>query len=161
MKIILPIIKFLIKVLPSKVIREIKDRSGKLYFRRHAIIETGWFAICVHEFFQDEDDSRFDKDPYLHNHPREFWTLILDNGYLEAYKKDKDDPSISYNDRSEGDFVFVDKHCFHQIYSLPSTKTYARTLTIGKKHTGNWGYLIDGEIVSNEDYRKTKAAAKN
>ena len=153
--VILRIIKLLLDILPCKIIREIKDRNGFLCFRRSAYINTTWFGVCKHEFWQKESDDTYDKDPYLHNHPREFWTYIVDNGYIEEYINNINDPNIKREVRGEGYFGYVDNKLFHKILTLNPLK-YTRTLTFGKKHTGNWGYFIDGKIVSNEEYRKQK-----
>lgn len=152
-------VRFLMDRLPCKVIREIKDRHGNLYFRRSAYFNCKWLGICKHEFWQMEGDELYDKDPYLHNHPREFWTYVVDGGYTEI-KRDDAYCDAYEGDRTQGFFGFVDDKCFHQIKTLLNKK-YARTLSIGLTHTGKWGYLTgEGRVISNEDYRANKIKEK-
>lgn len=137
-----------------KLIKEIKDRNGKLYFRRWRLLTMRWFYLEIHEFWQDEDDPVFDKDGHLHNHPNEFWSLILKGGYVEVKRKNKD-ALIEINERAPFDFAFVDKHCFHRVHTLISN--YCKTFIIKKvDRNENWGYLVEGEFVNHLDYRQQK-----
>jgi hypothetical protein len=47
------------------------------YIRRLHLIKTPWFAICLHWILKP------DPEPYLHDHPVSFLSLILRGGYVE------------------------------------------------------------------------------
>lgn len=47
------------------------------YITRLHVIKTPWFAICVHWF------NKPDPEPYDHDHPVSFLSLILSGGYCE------------------------------------------------------------------------------
>jgi len=118
-----------------------------------------WFYLEIHEFWQDKDDLIFDKDTYLHNHPNEFWSLILKGGYVEIKRKNKD-AILETCVRRPFNFAFVDKHCFHSVHSLLST--YCKTFIIKKvDRDENWGYLVDGKFVNHLDYRQQKNPVDN
>jgi len=48
------------------------------YIRRLHILKTPWFAICLHWILKP------DPDPYVHDHPVTFLSLILRGGYTEV-----------------------------------------------------------------------------
>lgn len=150
MKKLANIIGYIIKILPKTTIREIRDRTGKLYFKRNAIFLLPWVAICEHEFFQDVDDLLYDKDESLHSHPRAFMSLILEGGYIEHRRKSISD-SEETNSYKPGDISFVSRSLYHSIVRLGNYikdgRNYCRTLTVGLKHHGDWGYLVDGKHI--------------
>ncbi len=47
------------------------------YIRRLHVFKTPWFALCVH-FLRTPDP-----EPYLHDHPVTFLSLIVRGGYVE------------------------------------------------------------------------------
>ena len=134
-----------------RLIKEIRDRHGKLYFRRWRILTLPFWFFEMHEFFQD--DEVFDKDGHLHNHPNEFWTLIWEGGYVEVGRKDKDAPERKITKRPIS-LAFVDHKCFHRVHSLIGN--YCKTFILKKKKSVPWGYLVDGQIVGHEEYRANK-----
>lgn len=56
---------------------DINDSDGALYLRRWRVIETPWFRIFVHKILTQ------DKDPDPHDHPWNFFSLVLWGGYVE------------------------------------------------------------------------------
>lgn len=136
-----------------KLIKEIKDRNGKLYFRRYRILTLPFVYLEMHEFFQDEYDDIFDKDGHLHNHPNEFFTLIAKGGYVEFRKDDiTSDSKMVF--RKPISLAFIDHKCFHRVHTL--FENYCKTYTLKFKKTQPWGYLVDGKFVGHEDYRAKK-----
>lgn len=65
--------------IPSRV-----DRS-LVYLRRLRILQTPWFSIYLH--WINEPDA--DRDP--HDHPWNFWSLILRGSYIERVHDNPDD----------------------------------------------------------------------
>ena len=166
MRNIFKILIFLSKFLPKKVLKEIKDRNGKLYFRRSQILNLFFWKVCIHEFWQDWGDIKFDKDEYLHNHPHEFWTYIVENGYIETYKEGASQTyKVEDVTHLPGHYNFINFDCFHYIKTLRSFKEkdgrrYCKTITIAKRQRKEWGYLVDGKIISNLEFRKLKKDGK-
>jgi hypothetical protein len=163
----LKIILFLMNNLPKKPVREIRDKSGKLYFKRSSYFNTKRFSIMEHEFYQDMDDFIFDKDGPLHNHPREFWSYVVEGGYEEEYiKRPSTLEPVFTTTRRAGAFDYINKKRFHKIKSLlkdnvKNNQAYCRSLCIGFNHDGEWGYFIKKDkssyiIVDNEEFRLNK-----
>jgi hypothetical protein len=148
------IVSGLMNIFPKKNIKEIRDRNGKLYFRRNLYLQTKWFSICEHEFFQDRNDPTYDKDVDLHNHPRSFWSLIVSGGYVETFILNKDDSPPKDITHRPGTFFFVDLKRFHRVKYLIST--YCRTLIISKNENVPWGFLVNGKVIPNDEYRILK-----
>jgi hypothetical protein len=48
------------------------------YIRRLHVLKTPWFAICLHWILKP------DPEPYLHDHPVSFLSIILRGAYCEA-----------------------------------------------------------------------------
>lgn len=57
--------------------RRVIYRDNAPYLVRYTLISCRWFAIFVHCIL------RSDPDPYLHDHPWDFWTLLLWGRYRE------------------------------------------------------------------------------
>jgi hypothetical protein len=136
-----------------KLVKEIKDRNGKLYFRRWRILTLPFVLFEVHEFFQDEDDHVFDKDGHLHNHPQAFITYIAEGGYVEV-RKDNIHSSEKKLYRYPATFAYINRKCFHRVHTL--LEGYCKTFILKSKKVREWGYLVDGEFVQHESYRANK-----
>lgn len=51
-----------------------------LYLRRFYLLRTRWFNLFLHYIAMSDDDR------FCHDHPWDFWTFILKNGYLEEIR---------------------------------------------------------------------------
>jgi hypothetical protein len=51
------------------------------YIRRLHLVKTPWFAICLHWILKP------DPEPYLHDHPVSFLSIILRGAYYEQRRK--------------------------------------------------------------------------
>ena len=126
--------------LPKKVL-EIRSKKGKLHFQRWRLIEILGRGIFIHHF------TRSDKDLHLHDHPWDFYSLVLKGGYVELTK----DGTVT---RNPGDFGFIAAEKLHQIKSLLTDSSW--TLIFRGKRKRVWGYDVDGEWVDNIKYRQRK-----
>jgi hypothetical protein len=141
-----------------KLIKEIKDREGNLHFQRYQILKTPWFSICIHRIFQH------DKDPFCHDHPWDFWSLILKGCYTEetVLKNDEGSFIYSYRKRSPFSFKYHQAEDFHKLAVV--VKGPVTTLVILKPRKRAWGYHLPsskykeyrGEWIDNETFRKLK-----
>lgn len=145
-----------------KLIKEIKRKDGFVLFKRWRLLNLGFLYIDIHEFFLSEDaDLTFDRDHFLHNHPRRFVSYIMDGGYVEDFRKDKTQITRILK---KGSFNFVGLRCFHRIKALTEYR-YCKTLVITTKNLVDWGYLDDRDpknptVISNEEYREWKHAGQ-
>lgn len=69
--------RILLKCFKHKDIRKEIDGQWSLYLRRFYILKVFGYAVFLHIIF------RSDEDRFLHDHPWNFWSLILKNGYDE------------------------------------------------------------------------------
>jgi len=53
-----------------------KPELGPLMIR-YMLIRTPWFSLYLHRFLRSDNDRHF------HDHPWNFWTLLLSGGYRE------------------------------------------------------------------------------
>jgi hypothetical protein len=126
-----------------KTTKVITSKNGELHFTRFAILEAKFFSIYIHKIYLG------DKDPYLHNHPWNFFNLILKGCYVEELENNK------LRLRNFLDFGFYDALTFHKINAVIKPVT---TLVITGKRYNDWGYYIPetDEIISNTYYRNMK-----
>ena len=125
-----------------KKVKEIKSKkSGEIHFRRYAIIETKPFSIYLHYF------TRCDKDLHEHDHPWNFFLIILKGGYIEKSNgnyKMKTPLSMGY---------FKAEHS-HQIVELNKKSSWSLAFVGRRKR--EWGYNTENGWVDNKTYREMK-----
>lgn len=132
-------IKFFKKVL------EIRSKEGHIHFRRWRLIEFFGRGIYLHHF------TRADQDKHLHDHPWNFYSLVLKGGYIEK--------TISGDViRKPGNFGYIPGEKFHQIKSLPTGSSW--TLIFRGKRFREWGYLVDGKWMEHQKYRTLKRSGR-
>lgn len=56
---------------------------GMTYLRRWRVLQTPWFAIYLHQIWED-DTQAGRHEPLPHNHPANFYMLTLLGGYEEV-----------------------------------------------------------------------------
>lgn len=129
------------KIFP--VLREIRSKEGVLHFRCRQLFRIGEYFLCVHSFWQAE------KDPYEHDHPRDFIAMGIYGGYVEQHNwKEVEVPPFKPR------LLRAEYH--HKILRLRNGKK-AMTLSFCGPQRRIWGYVKqDGTWVSNEDYFKQK-----
>lgn len=124
-----------------KKVKEIRSKTGELHFKRFAIIETRWFAVYIHKIY------KADKDPFVHNHPWNFFSIVLWGGYYE------DTQWGSGGARDVFNINWGNRKYFHKIAAIiwPTTTLFC---TFGKKKP--WGFLTNQGYVDSEEYIKNK-----
>jgi hypothetical protein len=122
------------------------------YIVRLHLIKTPWFAICLHWLVKP------DPEPYLHDHPVSFLSLILRGGYNE-YRQQVFAPIWDMFDmRSCPWYNFIratDRHTI--MYVLPHTLTLC---FMGPK-TREWGFHTPTGWVYWKDYYAQQAVDKS
>jgi len=132
---------------PQNIMCTDEDGLDALYLRRIRIIQTPWFALYLHHIMEE------DHDPDPHDHPFNFWSIVLRGGYMETITYDR--PRVSYLGGALGNwkalsFHKMSKHDFHRIVKiLPNTWTL---IFVGRR-TKDWGYLVDGRVVQWQQYK--------
>jgi hypothetical protein len=121
--------------------KEIKSKSGVLHFRRWRILALPFLSIYIHQIYKP------DEDPFLHDHPWNYFSLILKGKYIEQ-------TPTSLNEMTPGKFVFKNATDFHKIKEVIKPTI---TLFCTGKRFRDWGYSIPPkDWIQHEEYRKNK-----
>ena len=106
------------------------------YILRLHLIKTPWFAICLHWI------NGPDPEPFNHDHPVSFLSLILNGGYVEHRNN-------QYKFRSWWNYIKANAMDKHTIVSVsPNTLTLC---LMGPK-TREWGFHTNKGWVYWKDY---------
>ena len=113
------------------------DPTGEPSRIRWRIIHTPWFGIYLHKW------NKPDPRPTLHNHPWNFFSIILWGNYQEIRKDNRITKNQgSYNRRW---FNKVKRFDFHTVTEVkPGTISL---MFIGKTHP-DWGYMTEKGYVN-------------
>lgn len=126
---------------------DIPDRENPdlVYLRRLRIVQTPLFAIYIHWIYLPDTD----RDP--HDHPWNFWSLILRGGYTERLHKKSGEQVL--NAWYRGSFHKMSITHAHKITELiPGTVTMVVT---GPRHR-TWGFWTEEGFVKYMDYDKAE-----
>jgi hypothetical protein len=120
------------------------------YITRLHVIKTPWFAICLHWIHKP------DPEPYLHDHPVTFLSVVLRGGYTEMRRKlwQSDGRWNRKHEVRWFNWVRADGRDQHSICEVKP-----RTLTLcfmGPK-TREWGFhTMDGWVYWKDYYREQR-----
>lgn len=107
-----------------------------LYLRRLRIIQTPWFGVYLHEMHAP------DADRDLHDHPYDFYSVILKGGYWEQVNETPAEDYSTVRDTVGGwprwSGHLMKKTWAHRIINLIEVPTY--TLVFVGKRTRDWGF---------------------
>jgi hypothetical protein len=119
------------------------------YITRLHVLKTPWFAICLHWL------NKPDPEPYLHDHPVSFLSLILRGGYTEKRQVASGDEELRihrYYNYVPG--TINDRHTI--VYVEPNTVTL---VFMGPK-TREWGFHSRHRWIYWKDYYTAQRAEK-
>jgi hypothetical protein len=120
--------------------KEIHLENGVIQFKRYRLLSTPWFGIYIHRIYKS------DPDPDPHNHPWNFFSLVLYGSYQET---DKDGMLMPL--RRFGSFYKLNTDDYHKIYhGDPATVL----VFAGKRCSDCWGYWTKKGFVDWETYRQ-------
>lgn len=89
------------------------------YISRLHVIKTPWWAVCVHWL------KKADPEPYLHDHPVSFLSLILRGGYTETVQSEQLDDHCLL----QGSYVWT-RSISHRWFNLvPASEHWRHTIT--------------------------------
>lgn len=107
------------------------------------------FNIFIHKFLESDTDD-------IHDHPWDFFTIILWGGYWEYTKSDNYEKDKSLEKKWHGplSFRYCKAEMFHKI--IIDKKKSCWTLFIPFKQRKDWGFIKDGKWVNNLIYNSKK-----
>lgn len=111
----------------------------KTYLRRWRIIQTPLFSIYLHKIFLP------DRDRPMHDHPFNFWSLILKGGYMERVSDTREassfmDPTIETNFWGPLSWHKMPIEYCHNIDRLKKVPTW--TLVFVGRRQKDWGFVV-------------------
>lgn len=99
-----------------------KQNPYDVYLRRLRVIQTPWFSFYIH--WINEADS----DRHPHDHPWNFWSLVLKGGYTEEIYQDS--RNIGESGRSEQHWRRFSWHKMPLSHAHKITRLPGETVTI-------------------------------
>jgi hypothetical protein len=125
-----------------KKVKEIRSKKGELHFVRWELfsIPCTTIKLYLHKILKEDEDE------HPHDHPWNFFSLILKGGYVESVNH-------LFHHRKPGSISYKKAEEYHKVLRLFST-TYSLALVFGKKRT--WGYRVGDGWVDFKTYRNNK-----
>ena len=121
----------------------IVSKDGTLHFRRWRLLSTPWFNIFVHGIYHKDQEAD------MHNHPWNFFSLVLRGGFTEQRKDG------SFLERTFLEGKFNKAEAFHRIFSLHNNKPCYTLVVTGAERKDPWGYDTD-PFTDYLTYRQSK-----
>ena len=109
----------------------IRMPDGSVYLDRLRIIQTPFFGIMLHKF------TGPDAEPYLHDHPWSFISIVLRGGYWEMRRNNH---TYTADPKHIRFFNFKRKDDAHFIFALDRRPTW--TLIIHGRRLRTWGFYV-------------------
>ena len=128
--------------------------QDRLYLRRLRIIQTPWFAVYLHEMHGP------DADRDLHDHPFDFYSIILKGGYVENWLAKQQGFGLPTHTRvwPRWSGHLMRKTEGHRIRALHETPTY--TLVLVGSRTREWGFWTRAGWVPWDKYHEIVGGEK-
>lgn len=102
---------------------------------RWRLLQTPWFGLYVHFIYRE------DLDPYPHDHPWNFWRMVLKGGYIEEYSSDPTiDRPLLRTQRCLRLGRFPVKHAHRITFVMPGTVS----LVLVGRRCRDWGFWRHG-----------------
>ena len=134
---------------------DIPDASNdkRVYLRRLRIVQTPLFALYLHFIYLKDED----RDP--HDHPFNFWSLILRGGYTERVWRiapgiDRDRLHFT---QTWGRFSFH-KMSMRESHMIDTLKPHTTTLVFCGRKVKSWGFYPETGYVPYQQYVTEKFA---
>jgi hypothetical protein len=131
--------------------RVIMDRvDNEPYLERYYVFlkdrKTFPFNIFLHKFLKGDPDD-------VHDHPWNYFTIILAGGYYEWIAQFNEDGTKSCEVRiwrGPGSFRFGNTHTFHRIELKEGVTPW--TLFMPGPQRREWGFLVKNKWIHNDNY---------
>jgi hypothetical protein len=121
------------------LIKEVADENGVIWFRRYRLLSTPWFGVYIHRIYAN------DPDPHPHNHPWDFFSMVLGGSYQETNKD-----GLLMPLRRFGSMFMTRIHEYHKIYyGDPAT-----VLVLTGRDIKEWGYWTQCGFIDRKTYRQ-------
>lgn len=113
------------------------------YITRFILFRTPLFGVYVHKIWTDDGERDF------HNHPRQFWSLILRGGYIEEVTTGPEAPRE--RDWHAGSVHKMELEHYHSITMLIRKPSWS-LLLVGRFRQ-EWGFMTEDGFINADDYK--------
>lgn len=122
-------------------------RQNNPMMKRIRLVQTPWFGLYVHHIYRE------DLDPVPHDHPWNFWRMVIRGGYVERYFDNPATGKDVLRAQRRWRIGHFPTHHAHRIV-LVKPKTVSLVF-VGPKHRvwGFWGPREDAVPRTWVDYR--------
>lgn len=124
------------------------------YITRLHFIKTPWFAICLHWI------NKPDAEPYLHDHPVSFLSLILKGGYKEYRKVGPPEGVNLFMVKEHTWFNFI-KASNEDAHRIIEVKPKTLTICFMGPKIRDWGFHTENGWLYWKNYNKEVYEQKN
>lgn len=122
---------------------EARGDADSPYLTRYTLLGCRWFQLCIHVFHRSDNDE-------MHDHPWDFWTLLLKGGYMERVFTTRPHATQLLKHRP-GALLYRPAEHAHQVVLYPGKQ--ATTLVLMFKRRREWGFFTKkGAYVKWLDY---------
>jgi hypothetical protein len=116
-----------------------------IYLVRYVLFKNKYFSAYLHRFLRSDRDD-------FHDHPWNFWTLMLKGQYYEHTPT-----KITYRSPGLNRLAHRKAEDLHKImlvksYTLKEVDDAPFTLFFASRRRKNWGFLKDGKILPWREY---------
>lgn len=131
------------------------ENPGYVYLRRWRVFQCPRFAIYVHQIW--EADTQAGKEVRPHNHPANFWMLILKGGYQEyLYPWPKTVPHIRnalcHPTGSFRKMGTIEAHYIARLFRVPSWSL----VFVGRRNPTWYFFMEDGTPVDWKEFNRVQ-----
>lgn len=119
------------------------------YITRLHLIKTPWFSVCLHWI------NKPDPEPFLHDHPVSFLSLILSGGYSE------DRYVNGVRAIRKCNWYNLVKASPYDQHTIVSVKPNTLTLAIMGPKVREWGFHVPGDWIHWKAYYTEQRKALN
>lgn len=119
------------------------------YITRLHVLKTPWFAVMVHWL------NHPDPEPYLHDHPVSFLSLILRGSYCEVHTTNRPGNAVR---TADGSYVVMTRRAwfnwvpYHKRHTIVAVAPRTTTLCFNGPARQVWGYYTPEGKISWKDY---------
>src|SRR5262249_52489700 len=126
---------------------ESAQQPGRVYLRRLRIIQTPWAALYLHFIFEAD----YDRHP--HDHPCNFWSLVLRGGYTEQVYTMSE--NLYFNEVTWRRRWSIHKMPIEAAHRITVLAPRTVTLCLFGRRQRNWGFWTEGGFVEWQEYERS------
>jgi hypothetical protein len=137
--------------------RTIHNTRGEPYLVRWILIRTPWFALYLHKILLSDDDR------HCHDHPWNFWSLILKGQYRETTQRRVDAGLFALRSRTQRTYKApaLNRKQAEDLHRLDLRHGPVWSLVWCGRRRRDWGFQTDEGWVDHASYLDERFGPEN